>query len=150
MYCARNCPCTVLCCGGDWRKQEAERSGCKRERAGSTSMEASSFCSCSCSCPSVRVKRGVTRCWRTLHPTVDCRLQGLAGLQALDGGAQPHPPAWAIPAPHSTTAHHSDHFRAVPRDCGVFLLVPADSAGWGLPPQATGTGCSKLCYRLGW
>lgn len=47
-------------------------------------------------------------------------------------------------------AHHSDHFRAVPADCGVFLLVPADSAGWGLPPQATGTGCSKLRYRLGW
>jgi len=90
------------------------------------------------------------RCWRTLHPTVDCRLHGLAGLQALAGGAQPHPPAWAIPAPHSTTAHHSEHFRAVPADCGVFLLVPADSVGWGLPPQATGTGCSKLRYRLGW
>lgn len=104
-------------------------------------MEASS----SCSCPNVRVKRGVTRCWRTLHPTVDCRLHGLAGLQALGGGAQPHPPAWAIPAPHSTAAHHSEHFRAVPADCGVFLLVPADSARGRVSPQAAhytlATGC---------
>ena len=84
----------VLCCAvavtgtsnpclGDERSEawKAERSGCKRERAGSTSMEASS----SCSCPSVRVKRGVTRCWRTLHPIVDCRLQGLAGCKLWTG-----------------------------------------------------------------
>ena len=76
----------LLCCERSeaWK---AERSGCKRERAGSTSMEASSSCSCSCSCscPNVRVKRGVTRCWRTLHPTVDCRLQGLAGCKLWTG-----------------------------------------------------------------
>lgn len=65
-------------------------------------------------------------------------------LQALDGGAQPHPPAWAMPAPHSTAAHHSDHFRAVPRDCGVFLPVPADSARGRVWVQPTGSVLCKL------
>ena len=109
-------------------------------------MEASS----SCSCPSVRVKRGVTRCWRTLHPTVDCRLQGLAGCKLWAGERNRTLLRGLYLHPTAPTAHHSEHFRAVPRDCGVFLLVPADSAGWGLPLQATGTGYSKLCYRLGW
>lgn len=81
----------LLCCERSeaWK---AERSGCKRERAGSTSMEASSLSAAGA--PS-------TPLW-----TVGYRL---AGLQALDGGAQPHPPAWAMPAPHSSPAPQLPH-----------------------------------------
>lgn len=116
----------LLCCERSeaWK---AERSGCKRERAGSTSMEASSFSAAGA--PS-------TPLW-----TVGCGLPPYTGLEGcklwqvgrnvtlLRGlGQLLHP---ILPAPH-----HSDHFRAVPADCGVFRPVPADSGRGRVSPQA--------------
>ena len=83
-----------------------------------------------------------------LYFTPQCTLGGVGctPIRCVEavGGAQLRPPAWAIPAPHSTAAHHSDHFRAVPRDCGVFLLVPADSARGRVWVQPTGSVLCKL------
>lgn len=100
------------------------------------------------------------RCWRTLHPTVDCRLHRFWAASCGRGSATaPSCVGYACTPQHRSSpfiacaAHHSDHFRAVPcSSCGLrdILPVPADSAGWGLPPQGTGTGYSKLRYRIGW
>lgn len=108
-------------------------------------MEASS----SCSCPNVRVKRGVTRCWRTLHPTVDCRLHGLAGCKLWLGERNRTLLRGLYLHPTAPTAHHSEHFRAVPADCGVFLLVPADSARGRVSPQAAHYTLAASCVLQG-
>ena len=138
----------VLCCAvavtgtsnpclGDERSEawKAERSGCKRERAGSTSMEASSLSAAGA--PSTPLWTVGYRDW-------------LAASSGRGSATAPSCVGYACTPQHHSSpfiacaAHHSDHFRAVPADCGVFLLVPADSARGRVWVQPTGSVLCKL------